>query len=212
MLLLLLLGENKPKKVTIKLSFEAPKGTNPSFGELNSFLDAISNLHEYAILFTQPEYMDVKRPILTASKVLDYHKLEIKQICRKNPFDLELTFYIIQEGFITYWPFIKALIRICKRYGKTANNLEETFSEIQGLFEELYRKYYRNAFLSSIVRVLEIFDERTKLFERLSANFTRLMSDRKFREYYDLFCSTTITITSVISWVEDLNEKTDLFN
>jgi hypothetical protein len=198
-------------QVKIKMSFEAPKGKNPSLEELNSFLDALSNLHEYAILSTQPEYMDVKGPILTARKVLDYHKLEVKQICRKNPFDLELTFYIIQEGLITYWPFIKALIRMCKRYGRTANNLEETLSEIKRLFDELYSKYYRIAFISSIIRVLKIFDERTQLFEKLMSNLKHLMSDRKFREYYDLFCSSAIAITSIISFVDEFDESLELF-
>jgi hypothetical protein len=38
------------------------------------------------------------------------------------------------------------------------------------------------------------------------------MSNSKFREYYDKFCSTSITITSLVSEVEDLDEKLELFN
>jgi hypothetical protein len=212
-LLLLNLGEKNPKKVTIQMTFEAQKGQNPSLEELNEFLDAVSKVHEYAILNTQPEYADIKTPIMmNNSKVLDYHKLEVKHLCRKNPFDIELTFYLVQEGLITYWPFIKALMEICKRYGKNVNILEETFQNIRALFDYLYAKYHRNLLLSLLSRSLRYLDDRTELFEKISRKFTLLMANHKFREYYDKFCSTSITITNLVSLVEDLNEKIDLLN
>jgi hypothetical protein len=199
------------KKVNIKVSFSAPKGKNPSIEELHSFLAAVSNLHEYAILSTQPEYMDDKRPVQLNSKVLDHHKLEVKHICRKNPFDIELTFYIVKEGLITYWPFIQAFFFVCNRYGKSINNLKETLSYIKEIFNQLYQKFYINNSLSRLTLALSIFEDQTKLFEKLSSNFMRLMSDRKFREYYDFFCSTSIIIKSVVSEVEDFGEILDLY-
>jgi hypothetical protein len=155
--------------------------------------------------------MDDKRPVLLNSKVLDHHKLEVKHICRKNPFDLELTFYIVKEGLITYWPCIQALIFACKHYGKSVNNLKETLSYIKEIFNQLYQKFYQNNFLSSLTYALNIFEDKTKLFEKLNSNFMRLMSDRKFREHYDFFCSTSITIKSVVSEVEDFGEILDLY-
>jgi hypothetical protein len=213
LLLLLNLGEKNPKKVTIQMTFQAPSGENPSLDELNEFLDAVSKLHEYVILQTQPEYADIKTPIMiNTSKVLDYHKLEVRHICRENPFEIELTFYLVQEGLITYWPFIKALMEICKRYGKNVNNLEETLQNIRAFFDDLYAKYHRNLLLSLLSSSLKFLDDRTKLFERISRKFTLLMSNPMFRNYYDKFCSTSITITNLVSLVEDLNEKMDLLN
>jgi len=200
-------------KVKIKMTFQAPNGENPSLEELNEFLDAVSKLHEYAILNTQPEYADIKGPLMmNTAKVLDYHKLEVNHLCRKNPFDIELTFYLVQEGLITYWPFIKALMEICKRYGKNVKSLEETLQNIRTFFDELYAKYHRNLLLSALSSVLRYFDDNTKLFEKISRKFTLLMANPKFKDYYDKFCSTSITITSLVSLVEDLSEKIDLLN
>ena len=212
-LLLLNLGEKNPKKVTIQITFQTPTGGNPTLEELTEFLDAVSKIHEYVILQTQPEYADIRTPIIiNASKVLDYHKLEVKHLCRKNPFDIELTFYLVQEGLITYWPFIKALMEICKRYGKNVNSLEETLQIIRAFFDELYAKYHRNLLLSLLSKSLRYLDNKTELFEKISRKFTLLMANQIFRKYYDKFCSTSITITNLVSLVEDLNEKIDLLN
>jgi hypothetical protein len=37
----------KHSKVNIKLTFEAPKGENPTLEEFNDFLNGLSNLHEH---------------------------------------------------------------------------------------------------------------------------------------------------------------------
>jgi hypothetical protein len=212
-LLLLNLGEKNPKKVTIQITFQTPTGGNPSLEELTEFLDAVSKIHEYAILNTQPEYADIKTSIMmNTSKVLDYHKLEVKQICRKNPFDIELSFYLVQEGLITYWPFIKALMEICKRYGKNINSLQETLQNIHNLFDLLYSKYHRNLILSLLSRSLKYLDDKTELFEKINQKFTLLITNKMFRKYYEKFCSTSITVTNLVSLVEDLNEKLDLLN
>jgi hypothetical protein len=199
-------------KVKINMSFQAPNGENPSLEELNEFLEAVSKLHEYAILNTQPEYMESHRKTLHNSKVLDYHKLELTQICRKNPFDLELTFFIIKEGLITFWPMIKTLLFLCKRYGKNANHLSGTIEYLRMQFERFFDRFISNSALSKLLEFLKIYDDKEKLFQRLSSNLSRLMHDPKFREYYDKFCSTTITITNLISSVESINERIDLLN
>jgi hypothetical protein len=199
-------------KVKIKMTFQAPEGQNPSLEELNEFLDAISKLHEYAILNTQPEYFENHKPSIHNSKVLEYHKLEVTQICRKNPFDVELTFYIIKEGLITYWPMIKALLFLCRRYGKNSNQLSGTIEYLRNQFERFFDLLMINSTLSKLLVFLKIYDDKEKLFEKLSSNLSRLMSDPKFREYYDKFCSTSIIITNLVSIVEDLNEKMDLLN
>jgi hypothetical protein len=199
-------------KVKIKITFEAPKGQNPSLDELNEFLYAISKIHEYVILNSQPEYFENHKPSIHNSKVFDYHKLEVTQICRKNPFDVELTFYIIKEGLITYWPLIKTLLFLCKRYGKNTNQLSGTIEYLRNQFERFFDGFMLDSVLSKLLAFLKIYDDKERLFEKLSSNLSRLMTEPKFREYYDKFCSTSITITSLVSEVKDLDEKLDLFN
>jgi hypothetical protein len=188
------------------MTFQAPEGQNPSLEGLNEFLDAISKLHEYAILNTQPEYFENHKPSIHNSKVFDYHKLEVTQICRKNPFDLVLTFYIIKEGLITYWPMIKSLLFLCQRYGKNTNQLTGTIEYLRNQFERFFDRFMSDSVLSKLLAFLKIYDDKERLFEKLSSNLSRLMTDPKFREYYDKFCSTSITITKLVSEVEDLKE------
>jgi hypothetical protein len=199
-------------KVKINLTFQAPNGENPSLEELNEFLDAISKLHEYAILNTQPEYFENHKPSIHNAKVFEYHKLEVTQICRKNPFDVKLTFFIIKEGLITYWPIIKAFMSLCKRYGKNANHLDGSIEYLRMQFERFFDIFILNSILSKLFGFLKIYNDKEKLLEKLRSNLSRLMSDPKFREYYDKICSTSITITNLVSSVESINERIDLLN
>lgn len=201
MLLLLLSGREKIK-VKFQLTFEAPKGENPNLEEFNEFLTALSNIHEQVVLYTQPEYFDA---LPSTRQVLDYHKLKIEKLCRKNPFDITLTFQIIQEGLITYWPIIKALIYFCKKYGKNSTDLEKTLAEFRRFFYGIYDKLYRLNHLSSFYPVLKVFDNKDNLFAKMNKNFTRMMTSRAFKVNYDKFCNTAITITDFVSIIEEIN-------
>ncbi len=188
--------------VNLKLTFKAPEGENPSLEEFNEFLTAVSNLHEQVILHTQPEYFGT----LPASRqLLDYHKLKIEKLCRKNPFDITLTFQIIQEGLITYWPFIKALIYFCKKYGKNSTDLEKTLEEFRRFFNGLYDKLYRLDYIRSFYPSLKLFNNKDNLFEKMNRNFTRMMTSRAFKVNYDKFCTSAITITDFVSIIEEIN-------
>lgn len=201
MLLLLLTGREKIK-INIKLTFQAHDGENPSLEEFNDFLTALSNLHEQVILYTQPEYFDAA---VSSRQLLDYHKLKIEKLCRKNPFDITLTFQIIQEGLITYWPFIKALINFCKKYGKNSTDLEKTLEEFRRFFNGLYDKLYRLNHLSSFYPVLKVFDNKDNLFAKINSNFLRMFTSRAFKVNYDKFCTAAITITDFVSIIEEIN-------
>jgi hypothetical protein len=206
-LLLLLTGISKPVDITLKITFELPKGQNPTFEEFNDFLSAISKLHEYVIVNTQPEYFDTGHP--STRQILDWHKMEVSHICRKNPFELVLTFQLLQEGIATYWPFLKALIAFCKRYGRNSNDLIESMELLRAFFDELYERYHNPDFSSRISSFLKPFEKKISLLEKINKRFTRLLSDRGFRVFYDKFCSTTITISELVSVVEVLNLSHD---
>lgn len=201
LLLLLLLREDKPRKVSIHITFEAPNGENTSLDELNDFLNAVSKLHEQVIFSTQPEYLGSSK----LSQILDYHQLEVEHICRKNPFDIILTFHIVQEGLITYWPFIKALIKFCKRYGKNSNQLEFSLENLRDYIIELFENLHRPGFLSRFSSKLRIFDNSENLLSKMNENLFKLLTNKSFRFYYDHFCTTAITITDFVSTIEKIN-------
>ena len=192
-------------KVNLSLTFEAPKGENPNLEEFNEFLDAVSKLHEQIILYTQPEYLNTSP---NSRQILDHHKLKIDTLCRKNPFEISLTFHIIQEGIIAYWAFLKALIYFCKKYGKNTDELLVSFNSFKELFSNLYDKFYRKTFLSSLFSGLKIFDNVEHLFEKANTNFIKMMSSRTFKVNYDKFCKTAINITDLISIIQ-LKDKTE---
>jgi hypothetical protein len=183
------------QKVTIKMTFAAPNGQNPNLEDLNEFLGALSAIHEAVILNSQEEYKENKKNLFNNVQILDHHKLSVIHICRKNPFDLELTFYILKEGLLTYWPLIKALFSFCRKYGRNHNQLEQNALLLNTFIDDL----------SNRLRKLLNLPENEN-FESLSNIYNKLMKDKNFKRLYDMFCSTALTITSLISKAEDLND------
>ena len=149
-------------------------------------------MHEQVILHTQPEYFG-NQP-LSALQILDYHNLKIEKLCRKNPFDITLTFYIIQEGLITYWPIIKALFMFCKRYGKNVESLDNTIQGMEYLFYDLYEKLYKSNIFPDL--------KKDEILDKIRKSFTRMYTSKTFRLNYDKFCKAGIRITELISTIE----------
>ncbi len=183
------------QKVTIKITFAAPEGQNPNLEELNEFLGALSTIHEEVILNSQPEYKENKRTPLHSVQVLEHHKLNVIHICRKNPFDLELTFYILREGLLTYWPLIKALFLFCKKYGRNHNQLEQN---------ALLLKTFNDNLTNRLRELLNLPENEN--YESLSIIYNKLMTNKNFKRLYDMFCNTALTITSLTSKAEDLDD------
>jgi hypothetical protein len=199
-------------RVKIRINFECPSGQNPSLDDLNEFLDAVSRIHEFAIINTQPEYLENNKSTNQDLKVFEYHKLEVLQFCRKNPFDLELSFFILKEGLVTYWPFIKALIFMCKRYGSNSTHLIGTINFMRIHFDLFFERLMSNVIFNKLFGLDKKYNDKEKLFTKLISNLLRLMSDPKFRMFYNKICMNFLNITSLVSSVEELKEEIDLLN
>jgi hypothetical protein len=140
----------------LNLTFEAPKGANPSLDELNLFFDAISKLHEYAKFASQPEYFNSSFGT-RIFKILPAHELKVSQLCRKNPFEITMVIHIVHEGIVTYWPLIKMLVKCCERYGADVNTLHQNIEETRQFFEELYEKFVKNSEYSIFFDELKVY-------------------------------------------------------
>lgn len=196
----------KQHKVNLKLTFEAPKSSNPSLEELNLFFEAISKLHEYAIFASQPEYYNSSFGT-RSFKILPAHELKVVHLCRQNPFEMTMVFNIIHEGVSTYWPLLKMLIRCCERYGADANTLHQNIEETKRFFEELYEKFVRNSEYSIYFDELKVYEDKDKLYSKIISKLNKLLTDKEFRKYYDFICKTSITITNFSSSIEGVNES-----
>jgi hypothetical protein len=176
------------------MRIEAPKGQNPFLQELNEFMQALNGVHEFIITNTQAEYKAVKKPNSFSKEppILEYHKLNVVQMCRKNPFDLEFTFYILREGLISYWPIIKAMFTFCKKFGRNHNDLSQNLILVRVFFENLLTRIRTNT------------DKTADSFDSLNQIYNKLMMNEKFRSYYDVFCKTTLRINKFISETGEL--------
>ena len=167
------------------MTFEAPVGQDPSLEEFNVFLDTVSKLHEYIMFASQPEYL--KNSLETSRlQIASYHELKVVHLCRKNPFDIELSFNIIQEGVATYWPLLQYLIKFCQRYGANVNDLQGNLDETKLLFEELYNRFISNSVLHGFLEELRVYNNSEKLYLKMISKLNSLMKNKEFRRYYDL--------------------------
>jgi hypothetical protein len=99
----------------------------------------------------------------------------------------------------TYWPYLKTLIKFCKRYGKNSNDLENLLENFRQYFNEFYNsKHLENN--------IELFTNKDELFDKIFKNLKRMITSKVFRYYYDKFCKTTFKITSLMSSVEEIND------
>lgn len=198
-------GESSYTEVKLKMTFEGLKGKNSSIAEFNEFMMCIEEIHNMVVINTQPEYhRNNTISIMNNSAILDYHKLHIEQLCRKNPFEILLTFQIVQGGIAPYWILIKILVKMCKKYGQNTKDLLATLAAVESEFIELYRKYYS---IIPFSRELSMFNDENKLYDKISSSATKLLTNRDFSVYYNAFCKTTISLTDFISYIG--NESND---
>lgn len=192
------------KEIKLKLTFEGLKGKNTSIAEFNEFMMCLEEIHNRVVISTQPEYHLDKRMNMTNNTViLDCHKLHIEHLCRKNPFEIVLTFHILKNGIAPYWTLMKILVAMCERYGKNTNDLLATIEKFKSEFNRLYDKYHSNV---PYLEELDPFKNKDKLFDKIRFSTKKLLTNRDFSLYFNAICKTTITITNFISQIED---KTD---
>jgi hypothetical protein len=186
LLLLLLLGDNRAKiQFEIELS-TSDKDGNFDFEELTEFLNQIHYIHNRTIRLTQKEYEGRE---FEEADILDYHKLRVEKISQNSPIRLFISFSLDYDCVVPYLAALKIFFKLCKKYGATTNQLENTVSSIRNTLFLALGKY-------DILNLKHIDKINNDSFY---SKFMRLMDDEKFRKAYNSFCKTGITITDFLS-------------
>lgn len=186
LLLHLLLGDQRAEiQFQIELS-SSDKDGNFDFEELTEFLSQIHYIHNRTIRLTQKEYEGRE---FEEADILDYHKLRVEKISKNSPLKLFHSFSLDSDSVIPYIAALKIFFKLCKKYGATTNQLENTVSSIQNTLFLALGKY-------DILNLKHIDKINNDSFY---SKFMSLMDDEKFRKAYNSFCKTGITITDFLS-------------
>lgn len=203
-------------KVNFKINFKEKHKDPVALEQLLEFLNNINELHKVLLFLTQKEYEKDYSDLTLYKKdlLLSYHQLEVGKITRENPFFVELSFHVLPSGLSIYWTLWKILIKICKRYGKTSNDLKTTIEEV--LNEDISLISSKTKQLVREVKIAKVLEKNTtklemSLFvERIKQWIFQLLTNPEFKKIYDSFCNTSIVITDLISQVEKFTNVIDL--
>jgi len=198
-------------KVDLKISFTTEEIKNPSLKELGDFLMAISKIHEFTILNSQNEYTQEFTTYENRIRIFPFHEIETITFCRKNPFDMELCFYISKEGVVSYMTFLKVLLFICKRYGENSNELSISIDNLRLLMIRIGECLKSNELISKHLELLNNNLDLEIYLQNLNAILTKILSNQVFRRHYNQICRTSLTITNLVSSVPEMNETFDFF-
>lgn len=206
-------------KLNITLNFKEKNKEAVSLEMLMDLMNNINEIHKRVVFLTQPEYENAAQNLDQIDKIslLSYHQLEIENIKRENPFFLKLSFRIVAGGVTSYWTLWKILIDICKRYGKDANDLNQTIDNalhsLNGFSANIlnYRRIYIIKKLKGKFEDIEN-DNYNKKIEHLRASVSKALQNESFIKFYNNICESSFTITDFISVFdpENLEDTADL--
>jgi hypothetical protein len=198
----------------LDINFHYQKGLNPSVKELQDFLEIVNQMHEYIVFYTQPEYQkawDNKNK--KAPNINHYHQLEIKTICRENPFVLKLIFRLNYFGVAPYYTIFKILIDICKRYGKdfshlyhTKDSVLEILREFETKIKDIYPKIDADK-NSNLLGLTNEYINTEKVCIRIEENFNKLMSNKRFIVLYNKFCNSLFILDNIVSIIDLVSDS-----
>ena len=179
--------------------------------ELADFLLAISKIHEFAILNSQTEYTPEFTTNQNRIRIFPFHDLETITFCRKNPFEVELSFCTLKEGVVNYLTFLKVLLFICKRYGKNSNELSISIDNLRLLMNRISECLISNELISKYLELLNNNLDLETYLENLNDKLQKTLRNEAFRKHYNKICRTSLTITRLVSSVPEMNETFDFF-
>lgn len=182
----------------VRITFEVPN-EGVTLKEFNQFLDAINDFHDSItrILEFKDKSLRDTSENMEAFKGLS-NKLSVVNLTRVNPYNIILEFYEHRETILMVWAYWKGFIKVCKRYGSSAENLEDTIKELKEIIG-----HQSSAFYVKYGKHLQFSEEQINLQKKeIDGNLQRLISNHKFKRSYNLFCKTSITITEILVQIE----------
>ena len=167
-------GKSNYTELKLKINFEGLKGKNTSIEDFNEFMKCLEEIHNAVIINTQPEYYPNNKinSLQNNSVILENNQLKIEKLCRHNPYEIVLTFFIIRNGIAPYWTLMKFLVAMCKRYGKDTNNLLLNIESFKTEFIRFYDKYH---IVIPFSKELNLYADKNMLYEKISNSIYKLL-------------------------------------
>lgn len=203
-------------QINVELKFTFSANEKISLVEFNEFLHSISELHRRVIFLTQPEYQTANDlDDLEKVNILPQHELEVKKLCRRNPFDALFCFSIAYKGLSSYLIVLKLLVLVCKKYGKDYNSIQQSVKDIKIKIKPLIEQLKKN-FPKEDEQEIESLDysiDDDKHLSKIEIWCIKLLTHQKTQKFYNQFCTTIFTIDKlefVVKNVIDENEQSEV--
>ncbi len=194
------LNDNNLVKVTYNFELNPPIEKNKiDYKELVNFLDQLDHLHEKAIQFTFNEISDN----FISHKYPGNKNLKFEKVKFDNSFKFSISFFIDIDSLFPYYFAIKTMIGFCEKYGDNTKNLQKTLDRILLCIQK---------FLTNNIAIRRRIGSKTIiLIEDLENNIyvkdlKILLDNPNFKNLYDFFCKSAITIKKTTSEFEFLNQ------
>lgn len=196
--------------VKVDLNFVFSANETIGLTEFNEFLHSISELHRRVIFLTQPEYQTANDlDDLEKVNILPQHELEVKKLCRRNPFDALFCFSISCKGLSSYLLVLKLLVLVCKKYGKDYESINDSIKKLKNEISPIIERV-KNQFPKDNEGQIERFDYYTdeeKQTSKVEEWCKQLLTHKKTQQFYNQFCTTIFTIDKLEFVVKYLLEE-----
>jgi hypothetical protein len=189
----------------LRMTFEVPK-YSITLKEFNQFLDAINDFHDSITNVLEYKDESIRDAAESKAELKDLsNKLSLVNLTRVNPYNIVLEFYEHRETIMMVWAYWKGFIKVCKRYGSSAENLEDTINDLKELISD-----QSSAFYVKYAKHLQFSQEQINLQKKeIDGNLKKLLSNHKFKRSYNLFCKTSITITEILVQIQRISGLSD---
>jgi hypothetical protein len=191
----------KQVKVTLFIQLKNLEGAEYDFQQFINFLDGIELVHVKSLALSQSIH---NLQTVKISSRENYPKLRLEKIGMNSPLSLVLSFTINFDDIFPYLFFVKAFFRLCKRYGRDIQTLEDTIDEI---LKWLLKIFGKSTDIRRRISPSEIEFLAGKDNGKLRDLIQLILKDPSFRRAYNFFCKSGIIFTEFVSLIEILDEE-----
>lgn len=180
--------------IQVKIKISIDFGKNPSLQEFQDMLNALNELHKYAIIQSQAEYKELNISY-GLGHLISHHELLISNVSRRNPFDFEFIVQLSQYGIAEFWTYLKLFFALCERF----NNVIDIHFFVEQLLIWMNKNFpdYTQKKGDDIAKV------RKAWFLKIG----RISSNEKLRKYLNKICFGSAIIEELYSEVIETGES-----
>ena len=164
-------------RINVIINFEK----NPSLQEFQDMLNALNEIHKYAVINSQPEYnkLNIRYGF---GQLLPHHELLVSNVSRRNPFDFEFIITLSQHGITEFWSHLKLFFALCTKYNSISN-------------VKLFTNQLSSWLIKKSSEIGEKKEEKSvQIGKRLLRKIGYIISEEKLSSYFDVICNGTAII------------------